>query len=191
MAVARAFNLLGSNGDLPAMTKAQEMLDLAEDIEAVTGPGIMSDLPLSRDERKLIISTLRAAAQPQSPEHEIAKWRDDALEKAALIVLQWGADPAIAFDIRALKTSPATSNAPNKPAGISHGGVPTESELAMALGFILEKPSVSYIQRRMGLTYNRAMAIMETLENDGVVSRPSKSGARTILSHTRPDREGK
>lgn len=44
-------------------------------------------------------------ADTSSEREVVEKWRDDALEAAAQIVLQWKADPAIAFDIRQLKSS--------------------------------------------------------------------------------------
>ena len=61
------------------------------------------------------------------------------------------------------------------------GGIPTEAELATAYRYLLEKPSTSYIQRKMGIGYNHAAAIMETLENEGAVTAPDRNGKRTTL----------
>jgi uncharacterized protein (UPF0335 family) len=43
------------------------------------------------------------------------------------------------------------------------------------------KPSTSYVQRRLGLGYNRAAALMEQLERDGVVGPPNHAGKREVL----------
>lgn len=64
-------------------------------------------------------------------------------------------------------------------------GPVTEAELATAYRYLLEKPSTSYLQRKMGLGYNRAAAIMETLESEGCVSAPDATGKRHILKQDR------
>lgn len=42
------------------------------------------------------------------------------------------------------------------------------------------KPSVSYLQRKMLISYTEAMVLMDILEEEGVVSKPI-AGKRTIL----------
>jgi len=71
---------------------------------------------------------------------------------------------------------------PQAPPRSVQGGIPTEAELATAYNFLLEKPSTSYIQRKMGIGYNHACAIMETLENEGAISLPDANGKRVTLS---------
>jgi len=44
-----------------------------------------------------------------------------------------------------------------------------------------KKPTISYIQRRLGIGYNKAATIIERMENEGVVSAPDASGKRHIL----------
>lgn len=44
-----------------------------------------------------------------------------------------------------------------------------------------KKPTISYIQRRLGIGYNKAATLIERMENDGVVSAPDASGKRHIL----------
>ena len=44
-----------------------------------------------------------------------------------------------------------------------------------------KKPTISYIQRRLGIGYNKAATIIERMENEGVVSAPDVSGKRHIL----------
>ncbi|OYW74747.1 MAG: hypothetical protein B7Z26_11275, partial [Asticcacaulis sp. 32-58-5] len=43
------------------------------------------------------------------------------------------------------------------------------------------KASTSYIQRRLEIGFNAAAALLERMEREGVVSRPSESGKREIL----------
>jgi S-DNA-T family DNA segregation ATPase FtsK/SpoIIIE len=43
------------------------------------------------------------------------------------------------------------------------------------------KTSISYIQRRLQIGYNRAARIVEQLENTGVISEADKKGSREIL----------
>ena len=44
-----------------------------------------------------------------------------------------------------------------------------------------KKPTISYIQRRLGIGYNKAATLIERMENEGVVSSPDASGKRHIL----------
>lgn len=44
-----------------------------------------------------------------------------------------------------------------------------------------QKCSASFLQRKLGIGYNRAAQILEQLEAAGVVSAPDANGARTIL----------
>jgi S-DNA-T family DNA segregation ATPase FtsK/SpoIIIE len=44
-----------------------------------------------------------------------------------------------------------------------------------------KKASTSYIQRRLGIGYNRAASIMERMENEGIVGPANHAGKRDIL----------
>ena len=44
-----------------------------------------------------------------------------------------------------------------------------------------KKPTISYIQRRLGIGYNKAATLIERMENDGIISSPDASGKRHIL----------
>ena len=44
-----------------------------------------------------------------------------------------------------------------------------------------KKPTISYIQRRLGIGYNKAATLIERMENEGVVSAPDSGGKRHIL----------
>jgi S-DNA-T family DNA segregation ATPase FtsK/SpoIIIE len=45
------------------------------------------------------------------------------------------------------------------------------------------KVSISYIQRKLSIGYNKAATIVEKMEADGVVSPPNHSGKRNILGN--------
>lgn len=59
----------------------------------------------------------------------------------------------------------------------------TPDEITTAKALALEKPSTSYIQRRMGINYNKAARLMARLEADGVVSKANAAGKRTLCDH--------
>lgn len=44
-----------------------------------------------------------------------------------------------------------------------------------------KKPTISYIQRRLGVGYNKAATFMERMEADGIVSAPDANNKRRIL----------
>ena len=43
------------------------------------------------------------------------------------------------------------------------------------------KASTSYLQRRLGIGYNKAANIIEKMENDGIISAAASYGRREIL----------
>ena len=44
-----------------------------------------------------------------------------------------------------------------------------------------KKPTISYIQRRLGIGYNKAATLIERMENEGIISSPDAGGKRHIL----------
>ena len=49
------------------------------------------------------------------------------------------------------------------------------------------KASTSYIQRRLGIGYNRAASIIERMEEEGIVGPANHAGKREILVPTEQD----
>lgn len=49
------------------------------------------------------------------------------------------------------------------------------------------KTSVSYVQRQLAITYNRALALMQQLQERGVVTAPDHRGQREILPPENPE----
>jgi S-DNA-T family DNA segregation ATPase FtsK/SpoIIIE len=53
------------------------------------------------------------------------------------------------------------------------------------------KASTSYVQRRLGVGYNKAASLIERMEKEGIISRPNHSGKREILVPTEADIDGR
>jgi S-DNA-T family DNA segregation ATPase FtsK/SpoIIIE len=45
-----------------------------------------------------------------------------------------------------------------------------------------QRASLSYLQRKLRIGYNRAAAIIEELHRVGVISKPNEQGVRTVLA---------
>jgi S-DNA-T family DNA segregation ATPase FtsK/SpoIIIE len=64
------------------------------------------------------------------------------------------------------------------------GGGDSGDELydrALAIVARDRKPTVSYIQRRLEIGYNRAARLIERMEEEGVISKPNHQGKREVL----------
>ncbi len=73
-------------------------------------------------------------------------------------------------------------------AGAIPGMAPTKADkdadlYTQAKEYVLrdKKPTISYIQRRLGIGYNKAAGFMERMEADGIVSPPDANNKRHIL----------
>jgi S-DNA-T family DNA segregation ATPase FtsK/SpoIIIE len=44
------------------------------------------------------------------------------------------------------------------------------------------RPTTSYLQRRLGIGYNRAASLIERMEADGIISAPNRTGKREVLA---------
>ena len=45
-----------------------------------------------------------------------------------------------------------------------------------------KRPTTSYLQRRLGIGYNRAASLIERMEDDGIVSPPNRTGKRDVVA---------
>lgn len=65
----------------------------------------------------------------------------------------------------------------------SDAGESSDDMYSAALEVVLEskKTSISYVQRRLKIGYNRAASIIEAMEQNGVISSPNHKGQREIL----------
>jgi S-DNA-T family DNA segregation ATPase FtsK/SpoIIIE len=52
---------------------------------------------------------------------------------------------------------------------------------ALAIVARERKATISYIQRRLEIGYNRAARLIERMEADGVISKPNHKGLREVL----------
>ncbi|HEY5338359.1 MAG TPA: DNA translocase FtsK, partial [Rhizomicrobium sp.] len=70
------------------------------------------------------------------------------------------------------------------PYGMSSGGGDSGDDLydkALAIVARDRKATISYIQRRLEIGYNRAARVIERMESEGVVSKPNHKGLREVL----------
>lgn len=58
----------------------------------------------------------------------------------------------------------------------------TPEAIEQARAFVREKPSTSYLQRRMQISYNHAAELMEMFEREGMVSKARHDGSRALLT---------
>jgi S-DNA-T family DNA segregation ATPase FtsK/SpoIIIE len=74
------------------------------------------------------------------------------------------------------------------PAGTSNLA-DSEDPYDQAVAVVLRdgKASTSYIQRRLGIGYNRAASIIERMEKEGIVGPANHAGKREILVPTEED----
>ena len=71
-------------------------------------------------------------------------------------------------------------------AGAGGGDADSDDPYDQAVAVVLRdgKASTSYIQRRLGIGYNRAASIIERMENEGIVGPANHAGKREILVPT-------
>ncbi|PHP68509.1 cell division protein FtsK [Zhengella mangrovi] len=77
------------------------------------------------------------------------------------------------------------------PAGGGGGMANSDDPYDQAVAVVLRdgKASTSYIQRRLGIGYNRAASIIEKMEDEGIVGPANHAGKREILVPRGPDAE--
>jgi S-DNA-T family DNA segregation ATPase FtsK/SpoIIIE len=103
--------------------------------------------------------------------------RDDEVEKVVAFLKTQG-EPAYVDAV--LEDDDEEGAGPD--AGEGMGGEAADLyDQAVAVVVRDRKASTSYVQRRLGIGYNRAASLIERMEAEGVVSRPNHSGKREIL----------
>ena len=65
----------------------------------------------------------------------------------------------------------------------SRGGLDEDELYARAVQIIItsERPSISFLQRQLGIGYNKSANLIERMEKAGVVSAPDSQGKRVVL----------
>lgn len=73
-----------------------------------------------------------------------------------------------------------------KPVSASGEAVDEYYDQAVAIVTETRKASISYVQRRLKIGYNRAARLIEEMENDGIVGQLQNNGAREVLAPPPP-----
>ena len=74
-----------------------------------------------------------------------------------------------------------------KPVGSNGGDVDALYDEAVAIVTQTRKASISYVQRRLKIGYNRAARMIEEMESAGVVSAMQSNGSREVLAPPPPE----
>jgi S-DNA-T family DNA segregation ATPase FtsK/SpoIIIE len=102
---------------------------------------------------------------------------DEEVEAIAAYLRQQGA-PRYVDGITDTVDATAAADAP------SHAGAEDLYDRAVAIVLGDQKASTSYLQRRLGIGYNRAADLIERMERDGILSPPGHQGRRQILDRS-------
>jgi S-DNA-T family DNA segregation ATPase FtsK/SpoIIIE len=81
------------------------------------------------------------------------------------------------------------SGEPSDPNSTADGEQDALYDEAVKIVTTERKPSISYVQRRLKIGYNRAARLLESMENAGVVGPLQPNGAREILAAAPPGSE--
>jgi S-DNA-T family DNA segregation ATPase FtsK/SpoIIIE len=85
-----------------------------------------------------------------------------------------------------LDESPTTLLPGEAPAGSSGEDLDSLYDEALSIVTETRKASISYVQRRLKIGYNRAARMIEEMENSGVVSQVQSNGSREVLAPPPP-----
>lgn len=88
-----------------------------------------------------------------------------------------------------LEESPTTLLPGEAPAGSSGEDLDSLYDEAVSIVTETRKASISYVQRRLKIGYNRAARMIEEMENSGVVSQVQSNGSREVLAPPPPKME--
>ncbi|WP_289187371.1 DNA translocase FtsK [uncultured Parasutterella sp.] len=91
-------------------------------------------------------------------------------------------------------TNAAEEEAVEEAESVSTGGAARGEDNALydrAVDLVISenRPSISYIQRRLSIGYNRAANLIEQMEKEGIVSAPTQNGKRQVLAQKTPSFE--
>ncbi|MBR6374139.1 MAG: DNA translocase FtsK, partial [Victivallales bacterium] len=89
----------------------------------------------------------------------------------------WAEQAAAPANFEIIKTAEPTEDVPVEE--VDEG----DDLMKRAITIIIEdkRPTVSYLQRRMGIGYNKAATLIETLEKYGIISPPDSQKRRQVL----------
>lgn len=105
---------------------------------------------------------------------------DDELNRVGKFLRAQG-EPEYAAGVTDGEESAAASAAAPSKAEIKAGKDADLYEQAKEIVLRDKKPTISYLQRRLAIGYNKAAGIIERMEQDGIVSSPDASGKRHVL----------
>ena len=106
---------------------------------------------------------------------------DDELSKIGDFLRAQG-EPEYTEGVTAGEDEGGGSVIPGLPGAIGGGGAKDDLyEQAKEIVIRDKKPTISYIQRRLGVGYNKAAGFIERMEQDGILSGPDAKNKRQIL----------
>jgi S-DNA-T family DNA segregation ATPase FtsK/SpoIIIE len=73
-----------------------------------------------------------------------------------------------------------------KPVSASGEAIDEYYDQAVAIVTETRKASISYVQRRLKIGYNRAARLIEEMENEGIVGQLQANGSREVLAPPPP-----
>lgn len=163
---------------------------LVDRITALSRPEPTEDVMQARGKRladtaKLIINALNNAyvmAQTYPvPDNAAPALKDGIARRTAMIgSARHEANTTLEHDIAALRAMPPQDH--GKMQSPKMRAETTPEMLTAARRFVLEKPSTSYLQRKLMIGYNHACEIMEHFEAEGLVSAWRADGKRVVLA---------
>ncbi len=113
---------------------------------------------------------------------------DDEINDVVEFCAAQGTPPTSFESIRNTKTDPETASSTGEVAGEGEDGnlSSEDSALMQALALIMEerRATISYVQRRLKIGYNKSASIFEELEARGILGPPLQGGKREIIPET-------
>lgn len=162
-------------------TIVERLERLQEDVKAVQGDmkEVFAEAKGEGYDVKILRKVLRIRGMDKAKRQE-----EDAILDLYLTAL--GEAPL--FESAGVTVHVSTRAAPRGP-GTGPEPVDSKALYAQAVALVRAdgKASVSYVQRRLQLGYNKAAQLMEQMEQQGVVSTADHAGKRTVMPWGRDD----